>query len=48
MVDVTTLRNLCVDIVLNVLQLPLASIEEKLMYMKRLVVAQLDEVNKFL
>ncbi|KAH8947085.1 hypothetical protein BDL97_11G022100 [Sphagnum fallax] len=42
-VDVTTLGNLCVDIVLNVPQLPPASVEEKFTYMKRLVAAPPDE-----
>jgi hypothetical protein len=47
-VDVTTLGNLCVDIVLNVPQLPPASVEEKFTYMKRLVAAPPDEVSTFL
>jgi hypothetical protein len=45
---VTTLGNLCVDIVLNVPELPPASVEEKFTYMKRLVAAPPDEVSTFL
>lgn len=44
-VDVTTLGNLCVDIVLNVPQLPPETVAEKFRYMQRLVVSPPDEVS---
>ena len=43
--DLTTLGNLCVDIVLNVPQLPPPSREERKAYMERLAASPPDEVD---
>lgn len=43
-VDIATLGNLCVDIVLNVPQLPPPSVEERKAYMERLSASPPDKV----